>query len=76
MSDEVALDALATNTLEVKVREAAAKTLPPDDIATKRQTAVLAHREACGPDGASLGWVVELELLVGCNVACSALGIR
>ena len=53
----------------------AAEALVPDRGVTKRQASVLADAEACGPDGASLRWIIELKLLVRCNVACSALRI-
>ena len=72
MGNKIALNALATNTLKVKIEEATAQALPPDHVATERQAAILANGEARGPDGASLGWIVELELLICCNVACSA----
>ena len=60
----VAFDTLAgtQDVLEIEVEKAATQTLVPGVVTSESEALVLANREASGPDGASLGWVVELEL--------------
>jgi len=56
----------------VEVVETTAEALPEDVGAAEGQAAVSAHGEAGGVDGTSLRWLVELELVVGRNVAGAA----
>lgn len=66
---------MAPNALEVEIVEVATEAFVPGLDAAEGKSAVVAHSEACSPDGACLGWFVELELLVGCDVTCSAYWI-
>jgi len=54
--------------LVVKVVEAAAQTLVEDVGATKGKGAIRTDRPPSSEDSTSLGWLVELELVVGSNV--------
>ena len=60
----------------VQVVERAAQALVPHCITTDGERAVGADGEPRGVDGASLWWVVELELLIGRDVASAALRIH
>src|SRR5450755_3217810 len=64
--------ALSSPVAVVQVVEAAAEALPEHVGAAQRQAPVGAEGEAGGVDGASLGWLVELELVVGGDVASPA----
>lgn len=59
----------------VKVVEAAAETLVEDVGATERNRTVAADGEAGSDESACLGWGVELELIVCCDVSSASLGI-
>ena len=56
----------------VEIVEVAAEALPEDVGAAQSQAAVAADGEASSVDGAGLGWLIELELVVGGNVASTA----
>ena len=56
----------------VEIVEVAAEALPEDVGAAESQAAIAADGEAGGVDGAGLGWLVELELVVGGDVAGTA----
>lgn len=56
----------------VEVVEVAAEALPPDVGSSKSQAAIGADREACSVDSTGLRWLVELELVVGCDVPGTA----
>ncbi len=59
----------------VKVVEVSAAALVEDVGATKSQATVSADRPTRGVDGTSLGWLVELELVVGGDVSCASLRV-
>lgn len=59
----------------VQVVEAAGVALVPERRSAKRQRRVTAHGEASGVNGASLRWIVELELVIAGNIASAALGV-
>jgi len=60
----------------IKVVKVPAPALPPARAATKCNRPVRTRREACGVDGARLRRLVKLELVVGRNVAGSALAVE
>lgn len=70
---DVDLRALVAGGLVVKVVEGTAQALVEDGRVTKGKSAVAADRPARGVDGTSLGRLVELELVVGGDVASAAL---
>jgi hypothetical protein len=53
----------------IEVVEVSAQTLPPNSRATQGKAIVRADREAAGVNGACLGRVVELKLVVGGDVS-------
>jgi hypothetical protein len=57
----------------VQVVEATAQALVEDSRGTESEGAVGADREAISVDGSSLGWSIELELVVGRDVSGTAL---
>jgi len=59
----------------VEVVEAATEALPENIGAAESQAAVAADGEASGEDSTGLGWLIELELEVGRNVARAADGV-
>lgn len=59
----------------VEVIEAAAQALVEDAGSTEGQSAVATSRETGGVNRTSLGWRIELELVVGRNVSRASLGI-
>lgn len=59
----------------VEVVEGATEALPEDVRGPKSQAAVRTDGETGGVDGAGLGWLVELELVIGRDVAGAALRI-
>lgn len=60
----------------VQVVEVTAQALVENVGATESQGAIRAHAEAGSVDGTGLSWLVELELVVGGNVTCSALAVE
>ena len=75
--DTHAADVLQIQIIErmIRGRARSRKTAVPDRVVADSHAAVLADGEAGGVDGAGLGRVVELELLVGGDVARAALAI-
>lgn len=73
--DNVNWGALAGIVLVVEVVEVSTEALVPSRIGAESELSVLADRETSGIDGTSLGWVVELELIVRGDVASAALCI-
>ena len=69
------LVALLASGLVVKVVEVAAQALEEDSGVAEGKRAVAASRPASSVDGASLGRAVELELVVGGDVAGAVLGV-
>jgi hypothetical protein len=67
--------ALVTSGLVVEVVEVAAQALVEDGGGANGKSAVAADGETRGVDGAGLGGLVELELVVGSNVTSAALVI-
>lgn len=67
--------ALGSPVTIVQVVEVARLALVPNRRPAEGERLVPADGEASGVDGASLGRVVELELVVGRNVSCPALSI-
>lgn len=59
----------------VQVEKIAARALIKDGRATQGEGTVAASREARSVDGASLGWLVELELVVCRDVSSAGLSI-
>ena len=68
--------ALAGIVVVVEVVEIAAQALIPSGVGAECERTILADGETSGVDGTSLGWVIELELVVGGNVASAALRIH
>lgn len=72
---DVDLVALVASGLVVEVVEVAAQALEEDSGVAEGKRAVAASRPASSVDGASLGRAVELELVVGGDVAGAVLGV-
>lgn len=72
---DVDLVALVASGLVVEVVEVAAQALEEDSGAAEGKRAVAASRPASSVDSASLGRAVELELVVGGDVAGTVLGV-
>lgn len=66
---DVYLVALVTLFIGVDVVELSAQTLPPDDGATEAEGIVGTQGETRGIDGSGLGRGIELELIIGSNIA-------
>lgn len=77
LSDDLNVDwrALSGRVVVVQVVEGAAEALVPGGVVTDGERVVAADREPGGVDGTSLRWLVELELVVGRNVASAALRV-
>ncbi len=74
-SVDVNRGALSSPRSVVEVVEVAAQALVEDAGSPKSKGAVCAVGETSGVNSASLGWGIELELVVGSNVASASLGI-
>ena len=59
----------------VEIVKVATEALVPSGIGPKCELAILADGETSGVNGTSLGWVIELELVVGSDIASAALRI-
>lgn len=57
----------------VEVIKVAAQTLVEHARSAKGKTAVGANGEPGRDDGPGLGWTIELKLVVGCDIASTAL---
>lgn len=67
--------ALSGIVLVVEVVEVAAQALVPSGVGAECERTILADGETSGVDGTSLGWVIELELVVGGDIASAALRV-
>ena len=74
-SDDVALDADTADVGCVEIAETTTQAAVPDEIIAESERCVLADAEACGVLSTSLWWVVELELVVGGDVARAVLAV-
>ena len=61
--------------MEVEVVKVSTQTPPPSGVVAKGQSAITADRKAGSIDGAGLGWIVELKLLIACDVTSATLRV-